>query len=280
MTAAQDRVTTADGTAIAVSRRAGDGDSVVFLHANVADRRSWGGVVEALAGTDLDLVSYDRRGFGDTPPAADPESFSHLDDLVAVLDALGLGRVVLVGNSMGGALALDAALAWPGRVAGVLLLGAGVSGMTDEDTAFDWELDPATAPLLAVTESPDATLDDRLAALAHLWLDGPAAPEGRVGGPPRALFATMNRHILTVDVPDDAGWTGTDTWARLGALRTPVLTTWGELDVPADLPFYAETARRIGQGAGRALPGVAHLPGLERPELVAELVREVVAGTA
>lgn len=277
MAAEQLTVTTADGTAIAVSRRIGGDESVVFLHAGVADRRSWSTVFDALADTDLDLVAYDRRGYGDTPAAADPTGFSHLDDLVTVLDALELEQVFLVGNSMGGALALDAALTIPARIAGVLLIGAGVSEMTDEDTPFDWVLDPATAPLLEVAESSDASVDDRIAALAHLWLDGPAAPAGRVGGAARTLFDDMNRRILEVAAPDSAGSTGVEAWTRLGEIRVPVLTTWGDLDIPADLPFYEETARRIGQEPGRVLPGVAHLPGLEQPALVADLVREVVA---
>jgi pimeloyl-ACP methyl ester carboxylesterase len=57
----------------------------------------------------------------------------------------------------------------------------------------------------------------------------------------------------------------------------PVRTTWGELDIPSDVPFYEETARRLGQDPGRILPGTAHLPGLDRPAAVADLVREAVA---
>ena len=115
--------------------------------------------------------------------------------------------------------------------------------------------------------------------LAHLWLDGPTSEEGRVTGAPRELFALMNERILEVAAPDGAGEAGLDTWSRLDEVQTPVLVTWGALDIPADEPFYAETARRLGRGPGRVLPGVAHLPGLERPEAVADLVREVVAAS-
>ncbi|MVA75899.1 alpha/beta fold hydrolase [Auraticoccus sp. F435] len=275
-------VTSVDGTRIAATRWRATGQAVVLLHAGVADRRAWSGVAAELAGDGLDVVAYDRRGYGDTPPAADPAAFTHVDDLVAVLDELQLDRVLLVGNSMGGALALDAALLHPQRVAGVLLVGAAVSGMTDEDTPFDWEPDAASAPLLELTEDPAAEPDAKIAALARLWLDGPAAPEGRVGGAARELFVAMNRRILQIGAPDGAGDAGVDAWARLGEVSVPVLCTYGELDVPADLPFYEETARRLGQAPVRVLSGVAHLPGLERPELVADLVREALrtAGTA
>jgi pimeloyl-ACP methyl ester carboxylesterase len=276
MEAEQRSIRTPDGTQIALTRRHGRGPSVVFLHAGVADRRAWDTVAEALDADDLDVVTYDRRGYGGTPAAVDPSSFTHVDDLVAVLDGLGLDQVLLVGNSMGGALALDMALLHPSRVTGVVLIGAGVSGMTDEDTPFDWVLDPATEPLLERAEDSRGDVDDRIAALAHLWLDGPAAPEGRVGGAARALFVEMNRRILDVAAPDSAGDAGVDAWSRLGEVSVSVRSTWGDLDIPADLPFYEETARRLGQDPALVLPGVAHLPGLEQPDLVAELVRDAL----
>src|SRR6185503_6206074 len=68
----------------------------LLLHAGVADSRSWDAVAPALDGP---AVAYDRRGFGGTPPG--PAGFRHLDDLLAVLDAVAPGGepVWLVGNS-------------------------------------------------------------------------------------------------------------------------------------------------------------------------------------
>ncbi|TYC99527.1 alpha/beta hydrolase [Arthrobacter echini] len=175
---------------------------------------------------------------------------------------------------MGGTLAIDAALLHPDRVSGLVLIGAAVSGMTDEDTPFDWEADDASAPLMARADDRDLTADDRIRGLAHLWLDGPVAREGRVAGDARDLFVEMNRTILAVDAPGSAGDAGTDAWTRLNELRLPVVCTWGELDLPCDISFYEETARRIGQEGGQVLPAVAHLPGLEQPALVADLVRD------
>mgnify|MGYP003289324712 CR=1 FL=1 len=267
-------LSTADGGRLAVTRWPGAGPAVVLLHAGVADSRSWTAVAEALLDDGLDIVAYDRRGFGASPAAEPTSTFTHVADLIEVLDDLALDQVFLVGNSMGGALALDAALLHPDRVTGALLVGAGVSGMTDEDTPFDWQPDPASGPLIERADDPSLSVDARIRALAHLWLDGPAAVEGRVDGEARALFQTMNRTILEVGAPHSAGDAGVDAWTRLSELTVPVLSTWGELDLPCDLPFYEETARRIGQGPGRVLPAVAHLPGLEEPELVAGLIRD------
>jgi len=277
MDAQQITIPTPDGGSLATTRRPGGGPAVVLLHAGVADRRAWEGVaLDLRADHDLDLVAYDRRGFGDSPAAAPDSTFTHVDDLITVLDALDIREAVLVGNSRGGALAFDTALLHPERVSRVVVIGSAVSGMTDDDTPFDWQPDAASEPLIAVSDDPEASLDDRVAALARLWLDGPTAPAERVAGPSRDLFGAMNRRIIELGAPGGAGGGDVDAWSRLGEVTVPVLCAWGDLDLPCDLPFLVETARRVGQGPGRVLPGVAHLPGLERPELVAGLIREVL----
>jgi pimeloyl-ACP methyl ester carboxylesterase len=270
-----------DGTVLAGERSPAAGAAtVVLLHAGVADRRAWSAVLDALDGDPLDLIAYDRRGYGDTPMGA--RDFTHLDDLLAVLDAAGAERVVVVGNSMGGALALDLALTAPDRVSSLLLIGAGVSGMTDEGEAVEWAPDEASGAILSALERAEQAKDveEQVRLELHLWLDGPTAPEGRIGGAPRQLAADMNRRILTAGTSGNDGDAGLDTWHRLDEITAPALATWGDLDLPPDLPFYAITAERLPNAQARVLEGVAHLPSLERPDLVADLVREAVARSA
>jgi len=267
---------TTDGGELAVTRWPGTGPTVVLLHAGVTDRRSWDGVAAALAGDDLDLVAPDDRGHGDSPHGPS-KRYSPLDDLLALLDGLGVERAVLVGASVGGAVVLDAAVRHQDRVAGLVLLAPAVTGQTDDDTPFDWEADRVTTALLARADGHLVTDRERVRALAHLWLDGPHAPEARVDGELRDAFSTCMVRLLRTEQPARAEPSGAVAWKRLGEVAAPTVTAWGDLDLPCDLHFYEETARRIGQGPGRVLPGVAHLIGLERPDLVADLVREVVA---
>jgi pimeloyl-ACP methyl ester carboxylesterase len=267
-----------DGTVLSgVRRPAAGAPTAVLLHAGVADHRAWDAVLEELDGDALDLIAYDRRGFGDTP--ASGSAFTHVDDLVAVLDAAGAERAVVVGNSMGGALALDLALTAPERVTSLLLIGAAVSGMTDEGEDLDWTVDDATGPILGALERAEQAgdVEEQVRLELHLWLDGPTTPEGRVGGAPRELAADMNRRILTGGRSEHEGDAGLDTWHRLGEIAAPALVTWGDLDLPPDLPFYELTAQRLPNAEARVLEGVAHLPSLERPALVAGLVREAAA---
>ncbi|HEX8102948.1 MAG TPA: alpha/beta hydrolase [Solirubrobacteraceae bacterium] len=254
---------------IAGERRDGRGTPVVLLHAGVADRRGWHGVMPRL---DAPVVAYDRRGFGETPPGG--ESFSHLGDLWTVLDATVDGPVWLVGNSKGGSLALDAALERPERVAGVVLIAAGVSG------APYAELDPGDP----VSDAFDARFDAAAGDLGQtlrldtwLWLDGPAQPEGRVGGAARELARDMNRRALAHGLPEDAGAPGVDAWSRLEEVRVPVTFVACELDVPLLATVHRAAAARIPGARVRELSGVAHLPALEDPAAVAAVIAEATA---
>lgn len=93
------------GHAMLVAEVVGTGDPVVFLHANVCDRRIWRGQLDGI-GIRRKAIGYDRRGFGET--RAEPEDFSAVADLMAVLDATAAGEsAVLVGRSLAGTLAAN-----------------------------------------------------------------------------------------------------------------------------------------------------------------------------
>ncbi len=102
-------------------------------------------------------VSYQQRGL---PPSALNGPFTverHVADAVAVLDALGIGRAVVLGHSWGGHLALHLALAHPERVAGLVLvdpLGAvGDGGMGEMGQQLGQRLAPESMPLTARSPS-------------------------------------------------------------------------------------------------------------------------------
>jgi pimeloyl-ACP methyl ester carboxylesterase len=84
-----------DGITLAGERWPGGGQAV--LHEGVADRRGWAEVAGLLA-PGLTVVAYDRRGYGQTPPSTGP--FSHLDDLLAVIDHASADP--LAGRPLGG----------------------------------------------------------------------------------------------------------------------------------------------------------------------------------
>jgi pimeloyl-ACP methyl ester carboxylesterase len=258
------------GSVLIADRWTGGGAAVVLLHASVCDRRCWREVGEQLGAAGFDAVAYDRRGFVEVPPADRP--FRHVDDLIAVIDTVSPDVPAwLVGSSMGGGVALDAALAAPERVAGLVLLAPAVGGDPEEDEAT----------IVAATNGLAEAIDTAWTAgrletcnelEIRLWLDGPAGPEGRVGGPPRALLREMNRIVLANGESEMDGAAGLDAAARLDEISVPAVVACGELDVPIKLERCAELARSLPHGSYQALPGRAHLPYLEAPDEVAALI--------
>jgi pimeloyl-ACP methyl ester carboxylesterase len=258
------------GATLVGDRWHGAGATIALLHAGVCDRRSWHEVGERLAAAGRDVVAYDRRGFGDVPPPSEP--FRHVDDLLVVLDAVSPDAPAwLVGSSMGGQVALDAALEAPERVAGLVLLAPAVSG--------DPELDEEV--VIAATDGLAEAIDAAWTAGAveecnrleiRLWLDGPAGPEGRVGGAARELALDMNRIVIANGESDADGASGLDAASRAHEIALPALVVCGELDISFKVRRSAELADELANATYRSLPGRAHLPYLEAPEEIAALI--------
>lgn len=246
---------------------AGFGIPVVFLHAGVADRRMWSEQMRELAAEGYHVISYDRRGFGQTETADVP--FNHLVDLEAVLDRLSVHAAVLVGCSMGGGLAIDFALENPGRTIGLVLVGTAVTG------SHGYEMSEEVEELEdAINYARErGNLDTVNRVQAHLWLDGPASQSGRVQGPARDLFLEMNAVALNhptltqEEFPDDA-------FDSVSVITAPTLMVVGELDCPDIIAIHEDLSEEIENAFAVILEDTAHLPSLERPDLFNPLLLE------
>ncbi|OPZ00551.1 alpha/beta hydrolase [Bradyrhizobium sacchari] len=260
----------ASGRARLATEIVGDGTAIVFLHANVCDRRMWRAQLDAIGATRK-AIAYDRRGFGETQ--AEPEDFSALADLVAVLDATAGGKpAILVGCSLGGRIALDAAIRHPSRVRALLLIAPNVAGAPDPTYTPDIE------KLMTQSKEAEASGDlDRLNAMkARLWLDGPLAGEGRVTGPARDLLLDMNSIALR-SPPFGSDVDIRPFFDRLSDIAVPTLVAWGDLDFPYVQDRCRHVAAVVPGAEGREMPGAAHLPSLERPAETTALISEFVA---
>lgn len=104
---------------------AGEGDPILLLHGLTATRRYVVHGSRALERAGRRVVAYDARGHGASSPAGGVADYTYdelVADAIAVLDAAGVERAVLVGQSMGSATALGVALAHPDRVSALAVV--------------------------------------------------------------------------------------------------------------------------------------------------------------
>jgi pimeloyl-ACP methyl ester carboxylesterase len=248
--------------------RSGAGPPVVLLHPLGADRRVWDGVAEPLT-SDHEVVAVDLPGFGDSPPLP-PEPAPTPARLAAavagLLTEIGLENAHVAGNSLGGWVALELALAHD------------ASSVTAFAPAGLWPepLDPKlpVARLLARAGLPLIGTVARSDRGRALLLAGAAAnPEGVT---PEAA-AHLVRSYATAP-----GFTAVNAAMRggvfdgLAEIEVPVTLVWPDHDGlvrrPRSLPDN-ENVHSVG------LAGAGHIPMLDVPEAVAGLIAETIRGS-
>ncbi|MEV7476814.1 MULTISPECIES: alpha/beta fold hydrolase [Streptomyces] len=235
---------------------AGDGPVLVLLHSGVCDRRMWDAQWPALIDGGYRPVRCDLRGFGETPAPDRPHSDA--EDVLALLDGLGIARAAVVGSSYGGQVALEIAARWPDRVSAMVLLCPALPGHEP------------SAELRALGEREEALLEtgDIVGAtelMVDTWL-GPDAAESA-----REAVRQMQRHAFEVQLaaeefePDEAV-------ADLTAVQAPCLVLSGA----HDLADFRQIAGRLPHLLANAdhveLPWAGHLPSMERPSAVTDLL--------
>lgn len=103
----------------------GKGHPVVLLHSGGADLRVWTFVAPLLA-KHYKVVTYDGRGCGQSPSPL--EHTNYVEDLLSLLDHLGLEKATIIGHSLGGYIATEFALNYPERVSNLVLVGPSLLG--------------------------------------------------------------------------------------------------------------------------------------------------------
>lgn len=229
----------------------GGGPVAVLLHPGVADARSWDLLWPKLTG-QLRVIRYDARGYGRSPQPTEP--FRQLDDLIAVLDQLEVPAAHLVGCSMGGANAIDLALAAPARVRSLTLLAPGLTG-------YQWPPDPG---LEAEMTAAEAAGEDAVLALSQrIWA---AAGTG-------AFVTEIMRSAVRAWPAEEKFVKDADSAVgRLDSITAPSVLMVGDRDFPALIELDDLIAAGIPGCELIRLPGTDHLPALREPDLIAATV--------
>lgn len=245
--------------------------AVLMLHAFPCSGRMWAAQADALSGAGWDVVVPDLPGFGGSDLLdAEPDLDAVASVLLRELDAQGLGRVAVVGLSLGGYLAMTLARVAPERLTAVVLCDT--KGTADTPAAVENRHrlaqaaldDPANCGrILRQSVLPGllgaTTFAERpeVVTLVEGWLD--AARPASVAWYQRAMAARPD----SLDV--------------LGALRVPGLVLWGDEDAisPADEQHAMLDALTDGRSA--VIPTSGHLAAVECPDAVSAALIDFLA---
>jgi pimeloyl-ACP methyl ester carboxylesterase len=240
----------------------GSGSALLLLHAGIANRRMWDEHLEPLAAAGHRVVAVDLPGFGDAAAAQEP--VAHWDDVVETMDALGIERASLLGNSFGAAVALRVAALQPERVSSLLLFS--VRGVPEPDPS---------PQLLAAWEAEEEALSagdvgSAVEAVASAWVR-PGAPEVV-----RQRVVAMQRRNYELHAserePEQAPDPLEEDPGLLAMISCPVLVAAGEADMVDFNGAVGELAAKLPSAATALIGGCGHLAPLEAPEEFRRLV--------
>jgi pimeloyl-ACP methyl ester carboxylesterase len=235
-------------------KRGTHGPSLVCIHGAGGTHGHWGYQLRGLSDI-AQVYTLDLPGHGRSAPPGHNTITGYTAAVLGFMDALGLGQAALAGHSMGGAIALQAALDAPKYVAGLGLVGAGGR--------------MRVAPAIL-----DGLSGDRLATIRTIvdYSYAPGAPE-QMRRQAEAAYALCDPQIYRGDyLACDAF----DIMARLGEIGCPAAVVCGTADRMTP-PKYAEALRdRIPGATLTLISGAGHMAPIERPAEVSAALRELV----
>jgi len=256
---------------------AGEGPAVVLLHGLGATTASMLPTLADLA-RDHRVLAPDLPGFGESEKpvrAYDPPFFAQW--LEAFLDAVGVERAIVVGNSMGGRIAIEIGLAAPERVDRLVLFAPSLAFKRFREAtplvrllAAELGAMPLFVPRTLVMTAL-RMLFARPERLRVEWYEAAADEFVRVFASARGRMAFFSaaRQIYLEEAHGEAGF-----WERLAGLTRPALFLWGDRDqlVPWRFAPHVETALPAAHSI--VLEDCGHVPQFEHPERTHALVRD------
>jgi proline iminopeptidase len=271
------------GTGVLSGWESGDGPPLLLLHGGPGLSDYMSMLAPETGGWRS--IGYQQRGI---PPSATRGPFTdarHAADAVAVLDAAGAGKAVVLGHSWGGYLALQLAVTAPERVAGLVLVDPlGATGPTggagDLGAAMPGRLDEAAQARLGELAgrigSRPPTDQEGIEQLALLW---PAYFAEPAQAPPLPAGLTMsvagNEECMASVIASLAAGFGD----RLAAVRVPAVFVLGECS-PMPVSQGQQTAALLPDAEVVVVAGAGHLPWHERPGCVASALATIRGRTA
>jgi pimeloyl-ACP methyl ester carboxylesterase len=269
-------IAAADGTRLHVEET-GRGTPVLLVHEYAGDYRSWEPQMR-FHGRQHRCVAYSQRGYPPSDIPDDPDRYSQdiaRDDVIAVMDALGIDRAHVVGHSMGAYTALHVGIRYPQRCLSVTAAGCGWGSTPD--------IAKREAMKAMAAETGKMFADEGIAAAAAKYADAPMRQAYKHKDPRGwAEFARMlgehsaTGHALTMlnlQLKRPTLW---EMEAELQRFSVPLLVIVGdEDDLCLDGSLFLK--RTVPTAALLVLPRAGHTINSEEPAAVNAALAELFA---
>lgn len=233
----------------------GSGEPVIFLHGVGGNRKNWDENLPVF-GQHFRAIAWDARGYGDSNDYDGPLNFRDFsDDLLRVLDVLGLERAHVVGLSMGSWIAMDFAITYPERLRSVVLCctHAGFSFLSDAAKAEF--VRSRKEPLINGMEPKD------IAGPVAKSLVSPSAPNHIVAALAESMaILHKDSYLKSIEALVE-----TDFREDLPDLHCPCLVLSGAEDPLTTAAMGREVSDLIPGAHYVVIDGAGHLPNIEKP---------------
>jgi len=236
----------------------GRGTPVVFIHGIGASIYTCRNTLPAVAAAGYRVIAFDNRGFGfSTQPAHGYSNAAYTRLVLGLLDSLHIGSAVLVGHSMGAAIAAEVALAHPDRVRGLVLIDAAGYGVL-----WPGALKMARWPYVGAIATALRTRWITARILRSTYLDRRKVTEADIdqyyAPVPAPTYGRALRGVLREFRFDTLA-------GRLGALQAPTLIVWGDADRWIPVRTGSRLAGEPPRAAFVVVPRTGHSPAEESP---------------
>jgi len=246
----------------------GRGFPIVFVSGGgILDRRGWDEQFESFS-KHYRVIRYDVRGIGKS--ARPQTSFSHSDDLHALLTQLKIKRAHVVGLSVGGAIAIDFAISYPDMVDHLVLAAPGLSSDSKSE-----------ANLQGLSMLSTLVQTKALEHVIQLTLDTPfvLSKQNAAGREKVRQIYLDNHDVFEAGFPLYVLWQPIEPPPedRLATIRGPVLIMRGDNDSPAYASMTERISKNIPQSTTIVIPGGTHFLNLEKPNEFNQAVLKFLA---
>ena len=245
----------------------GEGTPLIMIHAGMLSKEIWDPQFNEFA-KKFKVIIYDARNHGLSQ--SEPDTFSHHKDLYLLMEKLNISKAVIMGESMGGYIAIDFAIAYPEKVIALIPVAPGLTGYEFKDKIWLENKEKINNA---------QTIEEAVEYIQITWTDGPYRTPEQVDPLIRNkakqmyidCIKNMKPGVIEVRLAPPA-------INRLSSIVAPTLVIVGDLDIPGIIEIADLIVKDVKGAQKMTIKGAAHLVNMEKPVEFNQAVISFISG--